>query len=68
MLDFARTQAAAEHMEDRIEFHMMDARWRMLEFPRDSLIWSISAPGAVTCGPGTGPACCKSTRVTGRTA
>lgn len=32
MLDFAREQAAAEGVADRVEFHLMDAL-RMLEFP-----------------------------------
>lgn len=32
MLDFARTQASAEQVDDRVEFHTMDAL-RMLEFP-----------------------------------
>jgi len=32
MLDFARTQATAVQVEDRVEFHIMDAL-RMLEFP-----------------------------------
>ena len=32
MIDYARTQAATQHVEDRVEFHVMDAL-RMLEFP-----------------------------------
>src|SRR5215469_391505 len=33
MVEFAREQARAEHVEDRVEFHVMDAL-RMLEFPQ----------------------------------
>lgn len=33
-VEYARTQAAAAHVDDRVEFHVMDAL-RMLEFPND---------------------------------
>lgn len=34
MIEYAREQAAQQHVENRIEFHVMDAL-RMLEFPAD---------------------------------
>jgi ubiquinone/menaquinone biosynthesis C-methylase UbiE len=35
MIDYARSQAAAQQISDRVEFHTMDAL-RMLEFPKNS--------------------------------
>jgi ubiquinone/menaquinone biosynthesis C-methylase UbiE len=32
MIEYARTQATAQHVDDRVEFHVMDAL-RVLDFP-----------------------------------
>ena len=59
MLDYARTQAIAQQVSDRVQFATMDAL-RMLKIPVEFFELAKQRLGGATYAPGTGPNCCRS--------